>query len=449
MFHFKKLLIGLLKISAVVTLLALIALSLIYFLLPDYQLNQPDTAKVRIVQSQNGFQLYKDGKPFYIHGAAGDGSLVRLKELGGNSIRLYRYYDIDSLLYVADSLGLSVMVDLDIPPMRMGFDYKDETKVDSLVEEVKEAIIKWKDHPSVLIWNIGNELNLFYGKEFEVWRVINRIADMIHEVDPDHPTSTAIPMVWEDMILARWFCPELDILNINSFRFTLKPESVFWTRFYGWQGPYLYGEMGPMGTWQAESNPWNVPMEWGDIRKTAHLAYIYDHWVLPDPKCLGAYAFFWGQKQERTHTWYSLFSEDGEKTPLVDELSRIWTGNYPTDKSPKVKSVILNEKEEWEVIHLGAGQEYSAQALLDKGARDSVEVEWVIFKEGEYRAKFGGDKEWRPQTFPELIVSRNNNSLTFKAPEEPGDYRLFVYAKDGQNNRSSMNVPFFVVLEGF
>ncbi|MCB0841754.1 MAG: hypothetical protein KDE26_00630 [Bacteroidetes bacterium] len=445
----KKLIFGLLKISAGILLVLLLALIVIYVINPDYQIHSPENARVRLVKTDQGYQLLKDGEPFYIHGAAGDGSLERLKNLGGNSIRLYRYYHIDSLVQVADTLGISVMVDLDLPPMRTGFDYDDPEKVDSLIAELKETVNKLKDHPSILIWNIGNELNLFYGEDFEVWKVINSIAEMIHETDPDHPTSTAIPMVWQDMILVRWFCPSIDILNINSFRFTLTPSSTIYTSLYGWQGPYVFGEMGPMGTWQAPANQWNVPIEWDDTRKAAHLTYIYDTLIKPDPKSLGAYAFFWGQKQERTHTWYSLFSEYGEKTPVADELSRIWTGEYKQNRSPQVEGILLNGKVAKENIHLNSGEIYEAEAYVKDPEDDSIMLEWAVFKEGDYRSTFGGDKEWRPQSFPELILEAHDKTVRFQAPEYPGDYRLFIYARDKHHNRGSLNVPFFVVLEQY
>ena len=43
-------------------------------------------------------------------------------------------------------------------------------------------------------------------------------------------------------------------------------------------------------------------------------------------KCLGSYVFLWGQKQETTSTWFSMFTEDGDETEVMDIIIKGWTG---------------------------------------------------------------------------------------------------------------------------
>lgn len=58
----------------------------------------------------------------------------------------------------------------------------------------------------------------------------------------------------------------------------------------------------------------------------------------------------WGQKEERTPTWFSMFVEDsvdklplkGEKTPMVEAMQRVWTGKELTETAPVVKRMTIN-----------------------------------------------------------------------------------------------------------
>ena len=43
---------------------------------------------------------------------------------------------------------------------------------------------------------------------------------------------------------------------------------------------------------------------------------------------VGNYVFLWGQKQERTPTWYGLFTPEGEATESVDVMTYLWTGAW-------------------------------------------------------------------------------------------------------------------------
>jgi beta-galactosidase/beta-glucuronidase len=60
-------------------------------------------------------------------------------------------------------------------------------------------VLKYKDHPALLAWGIGNELNLQY-KNTRVWDAVNDISKMIHELDPNHPTSTILAGVNKDLV---------------------------------------------------------------------------------------------------------------------------------------------------------------------------------------------------------------------------------------------------------
>ena len=57
---------------------------------------------------------------------------------------------------------------------------------------------------------------------------------------------------------------------------------------------------------------------------------------------LGSFAFYWGQKQERTYTWFSLALESGLLTEAADALTYKWTGSWPSNRAPHLTAVTVN-----------------------------------------------------------------------------------------------------------
>lgn len=54
------------------------------------------------------------------------------------------------------------------------------------------------------------------------------------------------------------------------------------------------------------------------------------------PVLLGSYVFVWGQKQEKTHTWYGMFLPEGNRLGAVDAMAMAWTGRWPADRCPQI-----------------------------------------------------------------------------------------------------------------
>ena len=147
--------------------------------------------KVEIVGQPGSYQLLRDGAPYRPIGAgAVAGSLVSLKAHGANSIRTWHVGN-GQILDDAHALGLSVSLCLDVGRERLGFDYNDEAAVARQLIRFRAQVDQFKNHPALLTWIIGNELNIGSSNP-KVWNAVNEIALMIHEVDPNHPATTAL-----------------------------------------------------------------------------------------------------------------------------------------------------------------------------------------------------------------------------------------------------------------
>ncbi|NND93721.1 MAG: hypothetical protein HKN45_02590, partial [Flavobacteriales bacterium] len=147
-------------------------------------------SKVTVEKVGDKWTMFRNGEPYFVKGVGGSTELDKAVEIGANSIRTWGLDQLgEGLLDEAHEMGLSVMVGLWVGQERQGFDYNDTVAVRQQFERFERAVKKYKDHPAVLLWGVGNENDLFYSN-IKVWDAIQDIAAMIHEVDPNHPTST-------------------------------------------------------------------------------------------------------------------------------------------------------------------------------------------------------------------------------------------------------------------
>lgn len=113
---------------------------------------------VRLKRTSQGYQLLRDGKPYFIRGAGGDGSLVLLAKAGGNSIRTWGADHLEAKLDEAHRLGLTVAVGIWLGHERHGFNYNNADQVAAQYEETRRIIERYKNHPAILLWGLGNEM---------------------------------------------------------------------------------------------------------------------------------------------------------------------------------------------------------------------------------------------------------------------------------------------------
>ena len=402
--------------------------------------------KVEVRKTGNSYQLYRDGKPYFIKGAGGTSYLNRVAAYGGNSIRTWGTRDGQKVLDSAQHYGLTVLMGLPVTPERHGFNYDDTAAVRRQFDRVKADVLKYKDHPALLAWGIGNELNLQY-KNPKVWDAVNDIAKMIQEVDPLHPPTTVLAGINKrEVDYIRENCPAVSLLSINTYGgLATLPKQV---ETVGWTGPYMVTEWGPTGHWEGLQTAWNMPIEETSSEKAAVYKSRYQYSVERDrEKCLGSYVFLWGQKQERTPTWYGLFTERGEESEVMDVMHYLWTGTWPANKAPHLYSLQLDKKKATENVYVAPGSTYEALAVVTDPDGDKLSYRWELLHEPT-KVGEGGDHEDRPSVVKGAIMDAGNGKASVQAPATEGAYRLFVYATDGKGNVATANLPFYVGKKG-
>lgn len=407
--------------------------------------SQPDAPKpslVRVVRTENGYQLMRNGEPYFIRGAGAVGAihLDLLARMGGNSIRTWAADDLGPVLDEAHKRGITVMIGLWVAHGRHGFDYSDPQAVAAQVEEFRVKVRKYKDHPAVLLWGVGNEAE-GTGEDENFWRGLNDIAAMIQQEDPNHPTCTVVAEIGGPKIaMIRRLCPAIEILGVNSYK-GLRTLSERLLKG-GWNKPYILTEFGPPGPWPWEvpTTKWGAPIEMTSTQKAEYYEMGYNAAVATQSaRCLGSYAFIWGDKQEGTSTWFGLLMPDGRMLASTLSVSKMWTGKEPTDQAPEI--INLTSKSFAKEVPPRKPIRVTLQAKHKVG--EAFSVKWDLRSETAPRRP-GDDREYEPDGHKIEVIRQNDSMLEFRAPSQPGPYRLFVYVVDGRGYVATANMPFYV-----
>lgn len=159
-----------------------------------------------------GRQLMVEGEPFVVNGVAyspisigedwraawgdrPDRYLVDfplIAETGINTVRVYAPLLNAAMLDAAWANGLHVMPTFQPDPDQLACQEGRDFMRDRLVD----MVMQWKDHPSILLWLIGNEFNLDYStvELCQDWYPqLDALAAAVHAAEGEnfHPVSTA------------------------------------------------------------------------------------------------------------------------------------------------------------------------------------------------------------------------------------------------------------------
>jgi beta-galactosidase/beta-glucuronidase len=197
-----------------------------------------NNAIVSLEQSDGNWTLYRYGEPYYVKGIGGQHALEFASAAGANSTRTWSSENAGNVLDQANELGMTVL--LGIWLSHQASDYSNEAYKNSIRSELQQLLNNYSDHPALLMWGLGNEINLGADTQ-EAWEFVEELAQMVNAQDINHPTMTvnagASPNTLSN--IAQW-APSIDVLGINSYGgVTNTDESVTASSF---DGPYMITE---------------------------------------------------------------------------------------------------------------------------------------------------------------------------------------------------------------
>jgi hypothetical protein len=400
---------------------------------------QGPAVEVQLRKSDTGWELIRNGSPFFVRGAGGEGSKELLAKLGANSVRTWGTDDILQKLDDAHRHNLSVAVGLWLAHERHGFNYSDPAQVARQRETIRETILKIKDHPALLLWGIGNEME-GYGKgdKEAIWVAVNDIAKLTKSLDPNHPTMTVVAEIGGARVpCIHQLCPDIDIVGINSYAGAATLPDRY--RAAGGTKPYILTEFGPPGAWEVGKTQWGAAIEPTSSEKAIVYRRSYQKAVLAaGGLCLGSYAFVWGHKQETTATWFGMLLPDGSRLGAADVLSTFWAEKPLANRCPVIESLTIEGPAE-----VDPGAMVRAKLTATDPENDTLSVRWVLQADA-ITSQVGGDAEAVPPTFPEAITASDTHGAEVRVRSTGGAFRLFAYVSDGHSGAAVANVPLLV-----
>ena len=406
-----------------------------------------DPICVQIIRSTDGgHQLIRGDEPYFIRGAVAiDRHLEELIAAGANSVRTRADRDFLDRLH---AMGLSVMFNLPVRAERDGMDYADSLAVQRQFDRIMQIVRENADHPAVLFWSLGNELDHIPGNVTPNWAVYDALEELtaaIKAADPHHPVMTVLGTgEWHKIAELRRRAPSLDLIGINSYADISSVHERLQEQ--GWDRPYVFTEWGPTGAWQVEKTAWGRPIEETETEKAEVRRRRYEQAILAHPDVvLGSYVFHWWSRQETTHTWYGMFDEAGRASESVDAMQFVWTGSWPANRAPRLLSLKVNGRSAGEDVTLESGAAHTAVVEVEDPDGDAISYAWELVREPDAYGAYAGGGEIRQPPVPNTVPAvADAAQIRLKAPREPGEYRLFAYAYDGHGHFTAANVPILV-----
>ena len=399
---------------------------------------------VVIKKKGNGFELRIDGEPTFINGVGGTNRLDVAAAASANACRTWggNIESVKRTSALAAEHGMRVMQGISLP--KDGEKYLDAEWKAKTLEQCRELATTFKDDPNIFCWGIGNEVQLSGANGSAVWSFIEELAVAIKAIAPRQLVSTVISHDKSALDSIARYAPSLDIIGINSYGPILEVKDMVASS--DWKGPYMITEWGPTGWWETDKTTWEASIEQTSEEKRQVYESRYNGAVLGDERCLGSFVFLWGQKEERTPTWFSMFVEskveglplNGEKTPMVEAMQRVWSGQEPDQTAPVVTGIKVEGMKPVQSPTVESGKTFKVEVAASDREGDKMTYIWEVLHEATVLG-FGGSYEPRPERYGEVFTT--SEPMAEIKIDKAGNYRVYVYVADGTGYVSTVNSP--------
>jgi Glycosyl hydrolases family 2, TIM barrel domain len=393
-----------------------------------------EPSRVTIVKDKGEWKLLVSHKRFFIKGIGcqqafgekGEDYLHMAHEMGANAVRTWGGA---SRSYLDHAQENDLMVDLGIwlnPIRETGSkeSYQNADYRKTLRQQIRQYVHDMKDHPALLMWNLGNETFAYTDDPKEKAALGHFLQEMVRDVhaeDPNHPVIYSCSAD-RDLPDVEKYVPALDAIGTNVYG-SLSPV-LGWMRNNGKEKPVVVTEFGPLGSWDCPKDKNGLAFDPMDNVKSDDYASIWRQIVDAQAKCLGGFAFVLGEpRNQDSLTWYNV--NQGElKRASFWTLYKAYTQMPPPNRPPEYSEMRVDVS-----TAVAPGQRIEVWAMATDPEKDKIDYDYFV-------TAITADPliVEPPKFYPVAVEKLGPGHARLSVPNDPGLYRVYVQASDTHQN---------------
>ncbi|MBD0739763.1 discoidin domain-containing protein [Streptomyces sp. CBMA29] len=398
---------------------------------------------VHVTGSQGNWKLTVNGAPYTVKGMtwgpSNDTANAHMRDLKAMGVNTVRTWGTDAgskpLLDAAAQFGLKVVNGF---WLNQGADYVNDTayKTNTL-NDIKNWVTTYKNHPGVLMWDVGNEVILttqdhYSGAAIEQQRIayakfVEQVTQAIHAIDPNHPVTST------DAWTGAWpyykqYTPSLDLYAVNSYGAVCNVKQD-WING-GYTKPYIVTETGEAGEWEVPNDANGVPTEPTDIQKRDAYVSAWNCISGHTGVALGATIFHYGNENDFGGVWFNVRPASWNRM-MYYSVAKDYGGTPQANTPPVISSMTVGNSGS---VPAGGTFDVSASATDPDG--DLIRYQLM------YSTKYVDSGTGLQQV---TFTQTGDGRFTVTAPKTLGVWKVYVYAFDGHGNVGIETKSFRVV----
>ena len=362
-----------------------------------------------------------------------DADMTVLKDLGVNTIRTWGTDEKSVIIFdAAQRHGIKVMAGIWMRHGRPGAEgddsfnwISDKNGIQAQWDDAIDTVKRYKDHPAILFWGVGNEVFLNMATDQEKVSYAKFLGKLCKEIKKLAPQQLIASSCAWTIGVPYWekYCPDIDVYGVNSYgpgvgalQDALRDLNV--------TKPYVLTEFGARGEWDAPKDNNGLKLEPTDQEKWDTHTIGWKEWIEGKDQCLGGFVFNYGDTEGYNHAevWLNLKVQECYR-PQYWATRKAFTGKNPPHDFPQI-SRFSTAKD------IGWSQQW-VDVVLKIEDKDTKRFDIEFY----YNQRLDGATRQKRDAVVKLQSKGNlKDGFHVKIPNEKGLIKLYAFVKDDTDN---------------